>query len=139
MICDLSDPVEDGPSRMFFTKEYFARVQRLLEPNGVFVVQAGSVAPVDMQLHVRLINTLRSVFEHVASYTSFVPAFVTPWGFALARSEPIKLRPDVAAVDRLLAASLVDGGRDLVMFDGTTLLGMLQLPRHLRQAIGAGC
>ena len=46
--------------------------------------------------------------------------------------EPIDLRPEPEAVDRLLAEKTTG---DFRMFDGTTLLGLMQTPKHIRQAI----
>jgi spermidine synthase len=132
VISDLSDPIEEGPSFQLFTKEYFAKVQNILSPTGKFVVQAGPVAPAELRLHARIVNTLKSLFPHVKSYSSAVPTYASPWGFALASQQPLDHLLDAEASDRLLAEQV---GIDLKMFDGTALVGMLNQPRHLRQAI----
>ena len=134
VISDLTDPIEDGPSFKLFTREYFEQVQSVLAPGGVFVIQAGPVAPVELGMHARLVRTIRAVFQHVHSYTSYVPTFASPWGFALGSSRPIETRPDPAQTDELLAKNTTGGLR---MFDGVTLLGLFQLPLHLRRAIEA--
>ena len=94
IISDLSDPIEAGPSFKLFTKEYFTAAKRVLAPDGAFVVQAGSVAPPEMEMHVRLVRTVMDVFDHVASYATFVPTFAAPWGFILGAQRPIDTRPD---------------------------------------------
>ena len=132
IISDLSDPVEDSPAAAFFTKEYFEKCRRLLKPNGYLVVQASSCSAVELIPHARLVNTVKSVFPCVASYSSYVPVFADLWGFILASMEPIDLRPEPEAVDRLLAEKTTC---DFRMFDGTTLLGLMQTPKHIRQAI----
>lgn len=133
IISDLSDPIESGPSFALFTREYFEKAARALRPEGVFVVQAGPLSPVEMQLHVRLVNTLRSVFPHVTDYVSHIPTYAAPWGYAIARtSAPIDVFPDPAAVDRLLSERTTGGLR---MLDGRTLLGLYQVPRHVRDAL----
>lgn len=134
IISDLSDPIEEGPSFKLFTKEYFERVQRVLAPGGAFVIQAGPVSPVELGLHARLVHTMEAVFDHVCSYASFVPSYASPWGFALGSSAAIDTTPDPAKVDHVLATRTTGGLR---MFDGTTLLGMLQVPAHIRRAIAA--
>ncbi len=134
IISDLSDPIEAGPSFKLFTKEYFETCRRALKPDGAFVVQAGPLSPHEMPIHVRLINTLRTVFPHVVSYSSQVPTYASPWGFALCSAQPIDTRPAPDGVDRLLADRTTGGLR---MFDGTTLLGLFQQPKHLREAIEA--
>jgi spermidine synthase len=134
IISDLSDPIEDGPSFKLFTREYFEKARRVLAPDGVFVLQAGPVAPAELSLHARLVCTMKSVFDHVQSYTTSVPTYASAWGFALGSAKAIDTRPDPEQIDRELAEKTSGGLR---MFDGTTLLGMLQLPLHLRQAIAA--
>ena len=133
IVSDLSDPIEDGPSFKLFTKEYFERARRVLAPDGAFVLQAGPVSPVELTLHARLVRTMRTVFDDVRSYSSYVPSYAAPWGFALGSSKKIDTRPDPQAIDRKLEEALTTG--DLRMFDGQTLLGMFQIPKHLRRAI----
>ncbi|MBI4585715.1 MAG: fused MFS/spermidine synthase [Planctomycetes bacterium] len=132
IISDLSDPIEEGPSFRLFTKEFFEEAQRALHEDGCFAVQAGPVAPGEFQLHVRLVRTLMAVYPHVLSYSSHVPTYGAPWGFILASARPLETRPDPETVDRLLAEKTAGGFR---MLDGRTLLGLLQTPLHLRQAI----
>jgi spermidine synthase len=132
VISDLSDPIEEGPSFKLFTREHFEKAREVLAYNGVFVVQAGPVAPAEMHLHCRLASTLRSVFPHTASLTSYVPTYAAPWSYLLASPEPINTHPDPDEIDRQLAKSTTGGLR---MLDGTALLGLYQLPKHLRTGI----
>jgi len=134
IISDLSDPIEEGPSFKLFTREYFEKCRRALAPGGYFVVQAGPLAPPEMGLHVRLVNTVAAVFPNVASYGSHVPSYASPWGFVLSSAAPIDHQPDPAAIDALLASKTTGGFR---MFDGITLLGMMCVPKHIREAIAA--
>jgi spermidine synthase len=132
IISDLSDPIEEGPSFKLFTQEYFEKCRQALKAEGYFVVQAGSVAPVDMAMHIRLVKTVQAVFPNVVSYHSAIPTFAAPWGFILGSQAPIAGLPEVAAVDALLQQRTTGQFR---MFDGTTLLGLMQSPKHIRQAI----
>lgn len=134
VISDLSDPIEEGPSFQLFTKEYFEKIRQIMTPNGFFVVQAGPVSPGEMALHVRIVNTVKAVFPHAASYRSYISTYGTPWGFVLGSAEPINTRPNPEEIDQVLAAKTTGGLR---MFDGICLLGMLQLPKHLREAIAS--
>ena len=134
IISDLSEPVESGPSFQLFTKEFFAKIRRVLKPNGFFVLQAGSLSPIELTLHVRLANTLKTVFPNVQSYSSYIPTFATPWGFLMGSAEAIESRIEPETVDKLLAEKTTG---ELRMFDGITLLGMLQVPAHIRKAIAA--
>ncbi len=132
VVSDLSDPIEEGPSFKLFTKEYFERAKDVLSDDGVMVVQSGPVGPAEMKLHVRLNNTLRTVFQVARSYTSYVPTYASPWSFILCSDGSIDERPDVEGNDRAIQAGTTGGLR---MLDGTTLLGMFQLPKNLRKAI----
>ena len=132
IISDLSDPIEEGPSFRLFTREYFEKARQRLASDGCFVLQAGPVSPAELKLHARLVNTMDAVFDHVQSYTSHVPTYAAPWGFTLGSARPIERRPVPEAIDEVLASRTTG---DLRMFDGSTLLGMLQIPLHLRRAI----
>lgn len=134
VISDLSDPIEEGPSFPLFTQEYFQKIRRVLATDGFFVVQAGPVAPGELSLHTRLVNTVGTVFPHVQSYNSYVPTYAAPWGFALASAKAIPTRPDPDAVDRLLSEKTTGGLRFL---DGAVLLGLMQMPVYVRDAIAA--
>jgi len=134
IISDLSDPIEEGPSFKLFTKEYFEKVQRVLAPDGLFVVQAGPVSPAEMALHVRLLNTVGSIWPYARSYCSYVPTYGSPWGFGLASNHPLNTRPEPDLVDEQLARETSGGLRFL---DGESLLGLLQTPSHIRRAIQA--
>ncbi len=134
IISDLSDPIEQGPSFKLFTKEYFEKCRRALKPEGCFVVQAGSLAPSEMELHVRLVNTVGAVFPNIVSYSSQVPSYASPWGFALGSAAPLDRCPDPSAIDALLESKTTGHFR---MFDGTTLLGLMCVPKHIRRAIAA--
>lgn len=132
IISDLSDPIESGPSFQLFTKEYFEKAKRVLSPGGFFVVQAGPVSPSELKLHARIVNTLKTLFSSVQSYTSYISTYGSPWGFAIASEQSINTMPKPEEVDKILNEK-TNGG--LRMFDGITLLGSLNTPGHLRHAI----
>lgn len=134
IISDLSDPIEDGPSFPLFTKEYFERVRGALAPTGVFVVQSGPVSPPSLGTHAKLRNTVKAVFAHSASYSSDVPSYPGPWSFILGSANPIDTRPSPEAIDELLSEGTTG---DMRMFDGQTMLGLYQLPKHIRDRIAS--
>ncbi|MDB9315211.1 polyamine aminopropyltransferase [Spirulina sp. CS-785/01] len=132
IISDLSDPIEEGPSFQLFTQEYFQQIKGVLASGGFFVVQAGPTAIAEIQLHARLVKTLRTVFPHVTSYASPVPTYAVPWGFALASDTSINTRPEPEEIDALLAEKTTGGFK---LIDGISLLGLLQTPAYVRKAI----
>lgn len=134
IISDLSDPVEEGPSFQLFTHEYFSEIHRILAPDGVFVVQAGSVAPLNIELYARLACTLKRTFPYTFPYSSAIPSYGEPWGFIVGSANPIDRRPDPGTIDRILAEKTTGGFR---LIDGETFLGMAQIPLYIRRAIAA--
>lgn len=134
VISDLSDPFETGPAFQLFTLEFFQRVQRVLTPGGIYSLQAGSIAPMEIQIHGRVMRTLGRVFEHTLTCVSCAPTYGVPLGVGLASDHLLPSRPDPEAIDRLLAEKTTGGFK---LIDGITVLGLLQTPKHLREAVAA--
>lgn len=132
IISDLSDPIEEGPSFPLFTKEYFAKLQKVLSPQGLVIIQSGQVSPPFIKYHARLVNTLKAVFPQVNSYCAPTPTYGSPWGFAICGNQVLNTFPDPIFVDNLLATKTTG---KLRLIDGQTLLGMLQTPLYIRDAI----
>ena len=132
IISDLSDPIESGPSFPLFTKEYFAKLKRVLNPGGYVMVQAGPISPPEVQDHARLVSTLKAVFNNVTSLSAPTPSYGRSWGFALCSDTEIDTKPESESVDELLANKTTGGYR---FIDGVTLLGILQTPLYIRKAI----
>jgi spermidine synthase len=134
IISDLSDPIEEGPSFALFTKEYYAKLKRVLNPGGYVVIQAGPVSAPGIKYHARLINTLKAVFKHVVPMSAITSAYGAPWGFALCSETPINTLPDLTAVDRLLAEKTTG---NLRFIDGSSNLGVMQTPVYIKNAIAS--
>jgi spermidine synthase len=132
IISDLCEPLEDGPAFELFTKEYFLKIRAALEQDGIFALQAGSVAPNDIRLFARVANTVSSVFRSVRPYASAIPSFASPWGFLIASDRPLQPLPETGSVDRFLAEN-TEGS--LRMLDGAALAGLFLISRHIREAI----
>ncbi|MBC8116076.1 MAG: spermidine synthase, partial [Candidatus Saccharimonas sp.] len=134
IIADLTDPIEEGPAYKLFTREFFTLCQQALAPEGVFVNQAGSLSPPLLDLLARTVKTISSVFTHTTVIQANVPTYGSPWGLALASDKPIDTQPNIEATDALLARET--NGR-FRLFDGQTLLGLLQMPKYLRDRLAA--
>ena len=132
IISDLSDPIESGPSFPLFTKEYFAKLQRVLNPGGYVVVQAGPISPPEVCYHARLVNTLKAVFNNVTSLSAPTPSYGRTWGFALCSEVAIDTQPQPESTDNLLSEQTWGGFR---FIDGVTLLGIMQTPLYIRDCI----
>jgi spermidine synthase len=132
IVNDITDPIEGGPSKLLFTREYYEAVARALRPDGVFVTQAiGVHYDAGDRLHAAIHHTLRQVFPHVRSYAEYVLSFDYPWAFAAASGHPVWESPSAAEVDRRLR----ERGIDLRFYDGETHVRVMSLPMPLRRLI----
>ena len=134
IIADLTDPIEAGPAYKLFTREFFDLCQHALAPGGIFINQAGSLSPPLISLLARTVKTIGSVFPHTAIVQASVPTYGSAWGLAVAGRDPINTHPKPAETDALLARATSGSFR---MFDGQTLLGLLQTPKYVRDRIAA--
>ncbi len=132
IVSDLTDPIESGPSFLLFTQEHYQSIRQALSPNGWFVVQAGSIAPAEMYLHVRVVKTLQTVFNYVYSFVPHSNSYGCPLGFVVCSDQEFSSTPNPEKVDRLLAEKTTGGFK---FMDGISLLGMLKIPLNVRQAI----
>ncbi|HZR47400.1 MAG TPA: polyamine aminopropyltransferase [Candidatus Manganitrophaceae bacterium] len=129
IVIDISEPVEEGPAYLLYTREFYQLVMERLGPDGMISLQAGTVAPSNLLNFSAIYQTLKSVFPVVSPYHASIPSFGLPWGFALAskRSDPRTLDP--REIDRRI------GGRisgELRFYDGETHLGQFNLPKQVR-------
>lgn len=132
IINDITDPIEGGPSKLLFTREFYAAAARVLSAGGVFVTQAiGVHYDAGDRLHAAIHHTLRQVFPHVRSYAEYVLSFDYPWAFVAACREPVWDALTADEVDRRLRAR----GIELRFYDGETHRRVTALPRPLRRLI----
>jgi spermidine synthase len=93
IISDLTEPIEGGPSVYLFTQEFFEKIDKLLNDDGIFVLQAGSADPTYYEFFSSCAKTLGHVFPIVRPYWTFVFSFGGPWGFVAAskKEDPLDL------------------------------------------------
>jgi spermidine synthase len=128
IIIDLTEPVEEGPAYLLYTKEFYQLVCNRLTTNGIIAVQAGSAAYTELLNFSAVYNTLKSIFPRVYPYQIDVPSFGGPWGFCFASMnlEPVMSKEEI---DRKIAARSLN---NLKCYDGVTHQAMFSIPRHLR-------
>jgi len=129
---DLVEPLEEGPARMLFTREFYALVRDRLTPGGTMTMQAGMTKLGELGFFTTIHRTLREVFPVVAAYQSFVSCFGTPWGFIVASKKVDPARLEAQAVDKLVAER-VKG--TLEYWDGVTHQHAFSLPKFIRKAV----
>jgi len=131
VVVDLTEPLDEGPACLLFTKEFYALIRDRLAAHGVMTMQAGMTKVGELGFFTAVHRTLREVFPVVAAYQAFVSCFGTPWGFVLASKGPDPRSLTAAQVDRLIA-DRVDG--ELGYWDGETHIHAFSLPKHIRRA-----
>lgn len=91
IISDLTEPVNQGPSVMLFTQEFYQLISSKLKDKGLFVMQAGSADMVHHEFFVSCYQTLRKVFPEVKPFWVFILSFGLPWGFLAAAKDKASL------------------------------------------------
>jgi spermidine synthase len=128
IVLDVTDPTDEGPSAALFSTRFFELVLRALADDGVCVLQAGELDPLDLKLARTVRSTLQAVFPHVRFAHGFVPSFHCLWGFALMSRRPLDPDPpDLAA--RIAALG------ELQWYTPVSHRAALELPPILRRRI----
>jgi spermidine synthase len=137
IISDLCCPVADSPACGLYTKEFYEVLQTRLNDNGVFLAQSGPCEIPQFDLFNSIHQTLKSVFNIVYPFSSFVPSFITPWGFNIAVKNASKNQNFVGfEVEKLLKDRIEKkNGNELRYYDGKTHKKMFNLPKHLRKIL----
>ncbi|HAA37379.1 MAG TPA: spermidine synthase [Firmicutes bacterium] len=129
---DLTEPLDDGPSYLLFTKEFYQIVSDRLADNGIIALQAGSFNPRFIEPHAAIYNTLKTAFPIVRSYWNFIPSYDSTWAFALAAKTHDPLQLPEAEIDQRLQER---GITNLKFYDGETHRAMFAIPKDIRTAI----
>ena len=132
IVVDLTEPLEEGPACLLFTKEFYSLIRDRLSPDGVMTMQAGMTKVGELDFFTSICRTLREVFPVVAPYQTFVSCFAVPWGFILASKGPDPRKQTGQEVDRLIAARITG---ELGYWDGQTHTHAFSLPKHVRRAL----
>jgi spermidine synthase len=128
---DLTEPIDDGPSYLLFTKQFYQLVSDRLADDGIIALQAGSFNPRLLECHAAVCNTLATSFPVVRSYHSFIPSYDAVWGFALASKVHDPLELSISEVDKRITAR---GIEELKYYDGETHQTMFSIPKDVRTA-----
>jgi spermidine synthase len=131
-IIDLADPVEEGPARLLYTREFYQLVKDKLKPGGIMVVQSGQSGWLNLHNFCAINHTLKSIFKIVRPYQVYVPSFVDLWGFHTASDglDPTRLSP--REINSRIAERL---SGNLRSYDGIAHRGLFSLPKRLRQKL----
>jgi spermidine synthase len=134
IIIDLVDPLEEGPARLLYTREFYDIVKQRLGRTGIMSVQAEPAEWKNSDNFTAITSTLKKVFRIACPYRVHVPAFLGLWGFVAASQslDPCKLSPE--EIDARISSRL---SKRLKSYDGLTHQGMFTIPKHIRQQLAA--
>ena len=128
---DLTEPAEEGPSKLLFTREFYDMAKTRLKPGGILAVQSGGFSLDYLSIHAAIRNTLELCFDTVRSYHTFIPSFDCSWGYIIACEDSNLPYLKREAVDSKLQA--IEG--QLRFYDGETHEGMFCIPKDIRKAL----
>ena len=133
IIIDVTEPLGDTGSYLFYTKEFYELAQESLAENGYMVVQAGPTGPAFYdKSFLAVANTIGSVFPVSSAYEAFVPSFGTTWGFVIGSQGSELIDMTVSEIDSRLFKRVKQGRK---FYDGTCHYGMFSLPLYLRNSL----
>ena len=129
IIIDISEPVEEGPAYLLYTREFYQTVTERLGPDGIISLQAGTTSVTSLLNFSAVFQTLRTAFPIVAGYQACIPSFGLPWGFALASKQIDPQTFSPIEMNRRIAERVAG---DLRYYDGLVHQGQFLLPKHVR-------
>ncbi|MFO7774115.1 MAG: polyamine aminopropyltransferase [Dehalococcoidia bacterium] len=132
IIIDLVDPLEEGPARLLYTREFYQTLKHRLGRDGIMAVQAEPAEWRNLDNFTAIASTLRNVFPVARPYQVHVPSFLSLWGFVSASQslDPSELTAE--EIDARISARI---SKKLKSYDGLTHRAMFTIPKHIRQEL----
>ncbi len=132
IVIDISEPVEEGPAYLLYTKEFYKLVMKRLGKEGMITLQAGCAAHTALTCFAAVYQTLKAVFPNVAAYQAVIPSFGLPWGFTTAspRIDPRQITPE--EIDRRIKERIKG---ELKYYNGEIHQGQFLFPKNVRDGL----
>ena len=135
VISDLTEPLEEGPSKFLFTLEFYKKVHEILTDSGVLVVQSGSAVQTYNDLAASIYVTLKELFNFVKVYTVYIESFQMLWAFTIASKSA---DPETIGLDDLENRAKVRGVGNLRFYLPKYHRGLFNIPRYLDERLPEG-
>ncbi|MEW6675963.1 MAG: polyamine aminopropyltransferase [Nitrospirota bacterium] len=133
IIADISDPVEKGPAKLLYTKEFYSSIKKALAPEGIFVTHATEVYyNFDKSVFIKIFRILTEIFSIAEFYYEYVPSFSSLWAFIVGslKYSPKKISSTTVS-NRLKKRRL----KDLLYYDEETHKRLFSLSKYLRNLL----
>ncbi|MGQ9759388.1 MAG: polyamine aminopropyltransferase [Candidatus Methanomethylicaceae archaeon] len=134
VIIDVTDPLEEGPGQLLYTREFYESVAKILKDEGIMVTQATSVY-YSVHCFATIYRTVRSVFGRAGGYQTWVPAYDSMWGFVYGTRGPDPSIMSEGEVDDRLRER---GVRGLRYYEGGVHRTFFTLVRETREKLKEG-
>lgn len=136
IIADISDPVEGGPARQLYTKEFYSLIKRILMPDGIFVTHATEVHYTsNKNISAQIFKTLTDIFPIAQFYYEYIPSFSSIWAFTIGslKYSPGEISSTIVG-KRLKERKL----ENLSYYDQETHKRLFYLPKCLKKILVIG-
>jgi spermidine synthase len=134
IIIDLVDPLEQGPARLLYTREFYRIVRQKLGAGGIMTVQAESSEWRNLDNFIAIANTLRNVFSIARPYHVHIPSFFSLWGFVTASESLDASNLTSDEIDVRISARVSKKPKS---YDGPTHRAIFTMPKHIRNELAA--
>lgn len=125
---DLPSPIEGGPAYKLYTVEFYKKLKKRLNPDGIFAMQAGPGQIHQLELTGALINTLSSVFKNVKVYSFFIPSYDMPWNYIMASD--INFSKKQQEIKKIINSDFV---KKPELIDEKVIDGLFNIPLYMRK------
>ncbi|MFQ5455893.1 MAG: polyamine aminopropyltransferase [Nitrospirota bacterium] len=132
IIIDISEPVEEGPAYLLYTKEFYNIVKERLSENGVISLQAGTTAIDRLITFAAVYKTMKMVFPVVLPYQAVVPSFGLPWGLIFASTDIDAMTIPPYEIEKRIE-SRING--DIRYYNGEIHQGQFLFPKFLKDGL----
>lgn len=127
VIIDVTDPLENGPGQLLYTKQFYEAAHRILKENGLLVTQATSTY-YSTYCFATIYRTIKKIFGKAGGYHVWVPAYDSMWGFIYGTKGPDPKGIQVDFLDRIIRKRKVKGLR---YYDGEIHGSLFTLPKEV--------
>lgn len=127
IIMDVTDPLEDRPGQLLYTREFYEAAHNILRENGILVTQATSTY-YSTYCFATIYRTIGKVFGKAGGYHVWVPAYDSMWGFAYGTKGP---DPKEMQVERLGKEIKKKGVKGLRYYSGEIHGSLFTLPKEV--------
>lgn len=136
IIADVSDPIEEGPARLLYKKEFYSLVKKVLMPDGIFVTHATNIdGSSSKSISSGIFKIFKKIFPEAVFYYEYIPSFSSLWAFTIGslKYSLRELSPNIIS-KRLKERKL----KDLSYYDPETHERLFCLPKCIRKFLTTG-